>query len=289
MTEMDPRIGTGNWQAFPRHRMDEVFAAAESWKAQLAGIEKPWLCWCVDPDWCLYQQQLVQAVGWTPVVGTDTPTGRPPLASQSVFVNFNEQFAFKKMWMHFPLEFAFLFAERLAFWHSDVLPPKKKMETLAHDFDRIADGEYIGTRRNPDVSQLFRRSYRVLRSRDLRRLPSALDCRWFEVIGCTTQGASKSQFDHGCGFWRHIELHPRNARGASFCPYYEHGTGIWYWQRYHGGKAHEISFNIEPYHYTTKGKDRILMRGTINKNLELRRKYDVQEIARGLGLSESLT
>ena len=40
------KIGTGNWQAFPKERLPELFDAVAEWKAGLQGIDRPWLCWC---------------------------------------------------------------------------------------------------------------------------------------------------------------------------------------------------------------------------------------------------
>src|SRR5947209_5182610 len=109
------RCGTGNWGASPPS-LGEMFAAAKDWADALRGIERPWLCWNVDPDWCLVQQKLVLEVGWTPIVGSDSGNP-PPLLPGAVYVDFNRRLRLPAMWMHFPLELAFLFCDRLAFWH----------------------------------------------------------------------------------------------------------------------------------------------------------------------------
>src|SRR3954453_6057017 len=70
------RLGQGDWAAFNLD-MSQVQQAATDWGRQLAGIEKPWLCWNISPAWCLVQQKLVKHVGWTPVVGHD-PKYTPP-------------------------------------------------------------------------------------------------------------------------------------------------------------------------------------------------------------------
>jgi hypothetical protein len=62
---LDPAVGTGNWKAYTLP-LELMFTAAELWKQQLEGVEKPWLCWNVSGRWCLLQQKLVRHVGWTP-------------------------------------------------------------------------------------------------------------------------------------------------------------------------------------------------------------------------------
>lgn len=73
LSKLQHEAGTGHWKAFRALDMDVefVFSAAKDWKRQLKGVDKGWLCWNVDPDWCLIQQRLVESVGWTPVVGFD--------------------------------------------------------------------------------------------------------------------------------------------------------------------------------------------------------------------------
>src|SRR3974390_2331265 len=106
------RLGMGNWNAF-KLPLEKVERAAERWKAIAGGVERPWLCWNVDDDWCLVQQRLVTAAGWTPLVGNDPRLPQPRLLTNSVFIDFNADFGFPTMWMHFPLEFAFMFVDRL--------------------------------------------------------------------------------------------------------------------------------------------------------------------------------
>ena len=68
--------------------------------------------------------------------------------------------------------------------------------------------------------------------------------RYFELVGCTTRGASESQFVNGSGWWRNIEYHPNcpdAAEKARRAPYfYDHGVGIMYWKRHYGGRVHAI-------------------------------------------------
>ena len=278
-------IGTGNWRTFPKERLPELFETAARWRTEFAGIEKPWLCWCLDDEWCFLQQRLVTAAGWTPVVGTDGRVARPSLLPGSVFVDFNREFQFPTMWMHFPLEFQFLFCRRLAFWHSDVLPPLAVMNEIARWFDRIEDGQYMGVMANP--------GFRHFITRPLRGKPYYK--RWFEVLGCTTEGASRSQFEHGCGWWRNIQLHPNaNPEISRRQPYHEHGVGLWYWQKYCGGNAVELPIPVEPHHYTTHKATYKRSRSATNKLLdskqaELRRSFDLVQIERSLGLAEQQT
>jgi hypothetical protein len=67
--------------------------------------------------------------------------------------------------------------------------------------------------------------------------------RHWELIGCTTREASRNQYEHGCGWWRHIENHPN-------CPpdevadrskyFWDHGVGVRYWAKTYGGPARTI-------------------------------------------------
>lgn len=218
----DTRAGTGNWSAF-HLPLDLVYEAASSWKQTLSGVENPWLCWNVDAEWCLFQQKLVQRVGWTPVVGSDPRVERPPLTSSAVFVDFNAMFKLPVMWMHFPLEFVFLFAKRLAFWHSDLLCRAPVMEKLAELFSRLEDGQMAA----------------VLDRGGIRNLVRPQTHRYWELCGCTTQGASENQFHNGTGWWRHPKDHPKctiaSERALRQSWFWEHGTGIRYWVKHYRG------------------------------------------------------
>ena len=110
------QAGKGNWEEFPGVPLETVHEAAAEWRRALAGVTRPWLCWNVSERWGRLQQRLIQEVGWTPVVGYDPRCG-PPAAvlPGSILIDFNSHFGFEVMWPHFPLEFAFLFTDRLAF------------------------------------------------------------------------------------------------------------------------------------------------------------------------------
>jgi hypothetical protein len=281
----DPHVGTGNWGHFPPSSLDEVLSATEDWQRRYAGIARPWLCWCVDEDWCLLQQRLVAACGWTPLVGTDGRCPRPKLVPGAVFLDFNERLQMPIMYMHFVIEWAYRFADTLAFWHSDVLPPVPVMKTIAAQFESIQPGEYIGVRHNAGWAmrwERFRKGY--------RRWTQINAHRWFEVIGCTTRDASRSQFECGCGFWRHIHRHPNATEQIKkIVPHWEHGVGLWYWERYFGGHTRELTVPIEPYHYIAKGKKRIKdEQGVRYKGRELRANYDLAKVESALELLDTL-
>ena len=280
----DLHVGTGNWKYFPVQALDEVLAAADDWQRQCAGTARPWLCWCVDEEWCVLQQRLVAACGWTPLVGSDGRFPRPPLVPGAVFVDFNERLRLPIMYMHFVIEWAFRFADVLAFWHSDVLPPVSMMKQIAAEFETIMPGEYVGVRHNANWPMRWRRL-----AKGYRRWTHINAHRWFEVVGCTTRQASQQQFECGCGIWHNIHLHPNaTQRIKNIVPFWEHGVGVWYWERYFGGRARELTVNIHPYHYVAKGAKRVLDdKGVWFKSRELRENYNVTELKAKLGLPEN--
>lgn len=216
--------GMGNWQAWGGD-IAPIVAAAEEWRAALQGIEFPWLCWNVDDDWCLLQQKLVLAAGWTPIVGFDPRCGAPArLAPGAVLVDFNRQLGLPVLYPHFPLEFAFLFCDRLAFWHSDLLIRLPKMQALAERFKHLTQGEMAA------VSCV-----------GWRNLLSPTKQRFWELVGCTTRAASQDQFDKGCGWWLNFYDHVNRQVNAGDPKlrqhYWDHGSGIMYWKRKHHGKV----------------------------------------------------
>ena len=284
---MNHRAGVGDWKHFPPDRVDEIVRAAEDWRAELAGISRPWLCWCVNDEWCYLQQKLVLASGWTPVVGTDGRWRTPTLVPGAIFVDFNRRLQLPVMWMHFPLEFVYLFSDTLAFWHSDVLPPLSVVSAVADEFQGIRPGQYIGVRDNPTwLRRAARFQKYVLRPRNWRGVHVVNARRWFEVTGCTTAEASRSQYDSGCGWWRHIECHPNAPdfirRGH---PHYDHGVGIYWWETRFGGQAVELATDVNPFHYTTKGARRMPDSATgERKGAALQKHHDLTAIKQTLGL-----
>ena len=279
------KIGTGNWDAFPAEQVCLVLEAAEAWKDAMASVPRPWLCWCVDEDWCLVQQRLVAAVGWTPVVGTDGRVPTPRTIPGALFVDFNARLQLPVMWMHFVLDFVHCFCEKLAFWHSDVLPPVPIMEKIAGQFESIEDGQLVAVKRyKATLGDVIRR---------LRKRRPPFYKRWFEVVGCTTAGASDDLFENGCGWWRTFHLHPNaqeSVRRAKF--HWEHGVGIWLWHTRFGGRAHDLCVNIFPYHYSAGHPlydRRHDQDGRLadSKRTELRRSFDLAAIVSNLGLDLS--
>src|SRR6185437_7853771 len=110
---------------------DVIRARAAIWKDRLSGIEKPWLCWNVDSDWCLVQQKLVRHVGWTPVIGFDPRVGPPrDLLPEAVVVDFNEG-------LGLPL-----------------------LESIASEFNALKPGEIFVTKSDQGWRHAFSKRYR---------------------------------------------------------------------------------------------------------------------------------
>lgn len=197
--------------------IEQVLESAKDWEGSIAGIEKPWLCWNVNSDWALVQQRLVESVGWTPVVGYDPRVGPPQLTSKAILIDFNKGLDFSVMYPHFPLEFAFAFAPRLAFWHSDLLLRPVKMERYASLFEQLEDGELAATQENIGI----------LKSLNEKKL------RYWELLGCVTRGASASNFENGCGWWLNFCRHPKcidvEEQEKRRKYHWECGVGIHYW------------------------------------------------------------
>lgn len=216
--------GICSWRAFHAAglSMDVVFEAAQKWKAQLEGIEKPWLVWSIDEDWCYVQQKLVLEAGWTPVIGYDPRGGIPSkIVDEAILIDFN-CFKLPVLYMHFPLEFAFLFAPRLAFWHADLLCVPEQMHHLSDIFSSLKDGQMAIVK--PKLSFLYQ-----LRNRSKRR--------FWELAGCVTKDASEDMYNKGCGFWYNWAFHPNCPDRKEFLKrnkrYWDHGAGLLYWyERY---------------------------------------------------------
>jgi hypothetical protein len=238
------RLGSGDWEGFRLSDLtiEQVLEEAGRWAEQFRGIDRPWLCWNVDDDWCHVQQRLVREVGWTPVVGFDPRVGPPPLIPGAVLVDFNARLKLPSMWMHFPLEFIFRYCDRLAYWHADCLLRIEKMQHYARMFADLRDGEMAAVRP--------RGSWRENLSPYRRR--------YWEVLGCTTRGASRAQFENGCGWWMYFPAHisssaEQRARRAKY--HYECGVGIRYWAAKCGGVVREIkAADIEEGHFTGIGR-----------------------------------
>jgi len=216
--------GIGNWEGFQASpfTFHDVLLVAQEWRQTLESVNRPWLCWNVDAEWCLLQQHMVQQVGWTPVVGFDPRVGPPPLAEGAVLIDFNRHFGFGTMYPHFPLEFAFAFCARLAFWHADLLMPMDQLERYARRFEALQDGKLMAVQPRLSLRQ---------------RLLQPQTRRFWELLGCTTRGASQANFDEGCGWWQCFYLHPNCAGDAErkrrTRRYWDCGVGIDYWHGMH--------------------------------------------------------
>ncbi|MBW2108097.1 MAG: hypothetical protein JRI36_05450 [Deltaproteobacteria bacterium] len=265
--------GTGNWKAWKKG-MDLIFEAAHDWKQSLNGVDYPWLCWNIDDEWCKLQQKLVALTGWVPVVGKDTNIEKPTILPGSVFVDFNKYFQLPVMQMQFPLEFAFLFAKRLAYWHSDFIASVADMIKFSEIFKKLKDGEMAVTW---TLRGLFGFKFRKQN-------------RIFELIGCTTERASREQFELGCGWWRNTHFHP-NFNTAKFkkAPYYDHGTGITIWATKFGGKVIDLDPDERRGHasnYLLKNQPK--KADHRSKVEDMNEYYDLEEMATNLGISHLL-
>jgi hypothetical protein len=278
-------LGHGNWKEFnlPFNIVyrDIVYRAAAEWKHALTGVDRPWLCWNVSARWCVLQQRLVREAGWTPVVGFDPRAGAPPVEPGGILIDFNRHFQFPVMFFMFPLEFAFLFAPRLAFWHADLLCRTSRMRELAEVFHALKDGEMAA------VLDTGGRRYTLAFRRH----------RFWELAGCITRGASLDQFQKGAGWWRHFAQHPNcpdDAERARRLKYSDDfGFGAMYWKRRYGGKVVSIpSGPIQEGHCTSIAKadyKRVSPEGdTRNMPAELDLNYDLEQVARRLGIAHLL-
>ncbi len=257
--------------------------ASGSWAEKLHGVQFPWLCWNVDSQWCLVQQRMVTAVGWTPVVGFDPRAGEPPLVEGAILVDFNRGLDFPSMSMMFPLELTFLFAPRLAFWHSDLLVRKPLFVDLASSFRTLKPGLTAAV---------------DLRARWYRRLLGEKRGRYWELIGCTTREASRAQFETGCGWWRHTSAHvncPNESERQARSRYtHDHGSGILIWEERHGGLVQPISAKpLDEGHCTRIGNKRYQPQSPTDHRRDLSKdlshNYDLKEVCAALGLAEFLS
>jgi hypothetical protein len=193
----------------------------------------------VDEDWCLVQQRLIESVGWTPVIGFDPRVGPPgKLTPRARVFDFNRYLGLEILYPHFPLELMFLFCDRLAFWHSDLLIRREKMAALARRFESLRDGHTAATWISPGRRHMF----------------GTKNKRYWELVGCTTRLASRDQFEKGCGWWMEYWAHPRQSVPDRIREkyYWDHGAGIFYWHKVKGGNCDVI-------------KDRELMEGHFSK------------------------
>lgn len=276
------RLGRGNWSTWQASglSLDVIRGAAADWAHALEGVDKPWLCWNVDEEWNLVQQRLVQMVGWTPVIGFDPRVGPPRrTVDGAVVVDFNRTFGFPVLFPHFVLEFVFLFAKRLAFWHSDLLLRPEKMRRLADRFAALPDGAMAA------VGQRFSFS-------DLRR-PG--EKRYWELIGCTTSGASADQFAKGCGWWMNFAAHPNcpdeTERSRRKRCYWDYGAGVRYWHEHYRGPTRLVRERYVAEGHCTRIKNpdyKPQSPENEKRNLaaDIRYNYDLAAVCKRLGIGE---
>jgi hypothetical protein len=293
------RAGTGNWGAFPYIGMslEDVMSIAKTWSTFVAGVERPWLCWNVDDEWCLVQQRLVRSVGWVPIVGYDPRVG-PPKATvpEAIVINFNKGFDLPVLYPHFPMEFVFLWCDRLAFWHSDLLVRPAKMQELAKKFAAMPDGMTAVTSQwNNPVTPPWAKWPPW---KDWRQLFSKFKRSW-ELVGCTTRDASRSQFENGCGWWKWFWHHPRcpseAARTERAKYHYDHGGGVFYWYKNCGGKVLVIDeAEIREGHCTSIGNKNFVHSGAVHHDVQrrigvdLRSNFELAQVCERLEIAELL-
>lgn len=279
---LDPsQAGKGNWENFAIP-LEKINAAAAKWRLAMQGVSRPWLCWNVSDRWCTLQQRLIQHVEWTPVIGYDPRMGPPKtVLPGAIVINFNEHFDLPIMWPHFPMEFAQMWTERLAFWHADLLCRLEVMGKLKDMFESLPDGAIAAV---PDYGG--RRNWLRFKHH-----------RYWELAGCTTRGASQSQFDHGTGWWRHMDHHPNvpdekeRFRRAKY--YYDSGVGIMYWKRQYGGKVVDVSHDLVAEGHCTsinrQNYKQVEPGGARNLGAEIDMNFDIEQVAQNLGIAHLLT
>jgi hypothetical protein len=270
------RTGRGNWEACTLG-LERLLEAAAGWAGALNGVERGWLCWHVDPDRSLVQQRLVRHAGWTPVVGFDPRAGPPPVIAEAVPVDFNRTLRLPVLYPHFVLEFAFAFIDRLAFWHSDLLLTEADMKHFAGLFGDLQDGAMAAV---PSPS-------------GWRRWLAGPKRRYWELLGCTTHGASRRQFDQGAGWWMHFNRHPNFAGDRTARRHWEYGCGIDYWKRSLGGRVVEIDERRIAYgHFTRINQNAYVATASNNVfrdlSQDIRQNYDLGACLAELNLSHLL-
>ena len=280
------KAGQGHWPAFQAAGLDipRVEEVAKGWTKALSGVSRPWLCWKVDDDWCLVQQRLVQSVGWTPVIGYDPRAGAPKkVIDGAIVIDFNDGLGLPILYPHFPLEFVFRFTDKLAFWHSDLLLPKEVMKQVATEFNNMKQGQTIATRPERGFSYMFTNRRK----------------RYWELLGCTTRLASAKQFEAGCGWWRPFSQHPNcpneQERLKRSHYHWDHGGGIYYWQKFFGGDVTPLTDRrIFEGHFTKIGNKNYKRQFALGENwrrlmsAELVNNFDLKAACAKVGLSDLL-
>lgn len=279
------KTGMGNWSGFQLN-LNQIFEASKKWKEACLGHDKLWLCWNVDPEWCLVQQKLVKEMGWTPLVGSD-PRAKPPiLVDGAIYVDFNASFSLPVLHMILVVEFAFLFIEsKLAFWHSDLLVKRSKLEIVTNIFNSLSDHDCFAT----------------IPGRSLKDKILNQKKRYWELLACTTKEVSLHQFLSGSGWMASIIFHPlapddtfEKSRRAKI--YYDHGSGVLYWSKFYKPESWKILSIKENYidegHFSrirSKNYKRVSQDLSIRDlTKELSGNYDLHEACKQLSLEDLL-
>ena len=175
--------------------------------------------------------------------------------------------------MHVPLELAFLWVDnKLAFWHSDLLPTRKKMKELSHLYASLNENEMAAVYSYGGLRKLLNKRYR----------------RYWELCGCTTREISLDQYEKGAGWWRNIASHPNapnfpNEIEARKSIHNEHGVGIRYWEQNYGGKIRRISErSLAKYHFSVTSVQQYQLAET--KAVEMDINFDISQICRDLAI-----
>jgi len=269
------KVGTGDWEGFDGN-LDRIWRAAEHWSAEVKGADRLWLCWSLNDRWCKLQQRLVLEAGYTPVVGWDPAHGarRPSILPGAVAIDFNRGLGYPVLWPHVPLEFAFLWADKLAFWHSDLLIRIDKMNKLVALFDGLRQGQMAAVKSTGGLRHWF----------------NFKQHRYWELVGCTTRLASRRQFDAGCGWWRPFRLHPNTPREQYEFRnqhYWDHGAGVMYWKRHCGGEVIDIRERyVSEGHFSITADRKYLKAASKAEEMDLN--YDLRDCANRLGLGAYL-
>ena len=283
--ELRHKAGQGNWSAFCELglSLENVIRVAGQWRHKVNGIDKPWLCWNVDGDWCTVQQLLIRHAGWTPVIGFDPRVGPPKwVVPGSVVIDFNQGIDLPVLYPHFPLEFCFIWCEKLAFWHSDLLIRPNKMTSIAQKFLSLTDGTTAATWAFPGV----------------RYALSQRKKRYWELIGCTTKKASLDQFNKGCGWWMAFWAHPNcpdeyTRQNIKEKYYWDHGAGIYYWRRNFGGQIVEINEKyVKEGHFTAIGNSNYekswvaIENAQRHMSIDIKVNFELTDVCQRLGLTQ---
>jgi hypothetical protein len=122
------------------------------------------------------------------------------------------------------------------------------MERYARLFETLRDGEAAGV--GPGMG------WRKLTSREgLRAIVRPKKARFWELLACTTRGASLDQFEKGASWWYNFWEHPNCQERERLGDYYwDYGVGIRYWAEHHGGEVIPIDLvDVREGHFTGSG------------------------------------